>query len=95
MSMANNSPCAAAWEVPVYHEGGRQAGNTVGHRADQPGLRAHSVGDTWPYRVVGKGDGSWEVHRNGCKQVLSGMGCKVAHDTARKLANGRLTWLEV
>lgn len=92
MSMADFLPALRRGEVPVYREAGRQAGGTVGHRADEGGLRSHSVGDTWPYRVVGKGDGSWEIHRNGCSQVLSGMTCEDAHDTARKLAKGRLTW---
>lgn len=92
MSMADILPALRRGEVPVYREGGRQAGGTIGHRADQPGLRAHSVGESWPYRVVGKGDGSWEVHRNGCRQVLSGLTCEQAHDTARKLAEGGLSW---
>lgn len=92
MSMADILPALRRGEVTVYHERGRQAGGTLGHRADQPGLRAHSVGESWPFRVVGKGDGSWEVHRNGCKQVLSGLTCKQAHETARKLAEGGLSW---
>lgn len=36
-------------------------GATKGHRADQGGLRGHSVGDAFPWRVVGYGDGSWAV----------------------------------
>jgi len=36
-------------------------GETRGHRDDQPGLRGHSVGDAYPWRVVGRGDGSWTV----------------------------------
>lgn len=92
MSMADLLPALRRGETTVYHESRRSEGGTLGHRADQPGLRAHSIGDTWPYRVVGKGDGSWEVHRNGCRQVLSGLDCKAAHDTARKLAQGGLSW---
>lgn len=64
-----------------------KAQQTLGHRADQPGLRGHSVGDTWPYRVVGKGDGSWEVHRNNCRQALVGLSCREAHKWARYFAS--------
>lgn len=35
--------------------------NTKGHSASQPGLRGHSIGEVYPWRVVGYGDGSWAV----------------------------------
>ncbi len=34
---------------------------TRGHLADHGGLRGHSVGDSYPWRVVGYGDDSWAV----------------------------------
>ena len=78
--------------VDVRMNGGyveRHSQRTLGHRADEPGLRGHSVGESWPYRVVGKGDGSWEVHRNGCPQRLTKMDCTTAHRVARDLAARR------
>lgn len=71
---------------PFNDKAAVHAGGTCGHSADQPGLRGHSIGSSWPYRVVGKGDGSWEVHRNGCGQVLSGLTCTEAHQWADALA---------
>lgn len=35
--------------------------STRGHLADHGGLRGHSVGDAYPWRVVGYGDDSWAV----------------------------------
>ena len=34
---------------------------TKGHLADHGGLRGHSVGEVYPWRIVGYGDGSWAV----------------------------------
>lgn len=59
------------------------------HHVTEGGLRGHSVGDTWPYRVVGKGDGSWEVHRNGCAQRLTRLSIHEAHQKATALAEKR------
>lgn len=86
MSIIDMLPSIRRGEVPVYREGRRSEGGTLGHRADQPGLRGHSVGEEFPYRVVGKGDGTWEVHRNGCAQRLVGLSCTGAHVWARHLA---------
>jgi hypothetical protein len=36
-------------------------GPTRGHAASEPGLRGHSIGDTFPWRVVGLGNGAWQV----------------------------------
>jgi len=36
--------------------------------------------------VVGKGDDTWEVHRNGCGQALVGMTCDEAHKVAGTLS---------
>jgi len=52
-------------------------------------MRTPEYGESWPYRVVGKGDGSWEVHRNGCAQRLTKMDCTTAHRVARDLAARR------
>jgi len=59
------------------------------HHVSEGGLRGHSVGDSWPYRVVGKGDGTWEVHRNGCEQRLTGLSIHEAHQKAAALAHKR------
>lgn len=91
MSMADILPALRRGEVPVLRE--RHSSITKGHSSTEGGLRGHSVGESWPYRVVGKGDGTWEVHRNGCGQVLVGMTCRGAHRAAEQLAKGRLTWL--
>lgn len=56
------------------------------HHVTEGGLRGHSVGDTWPYRVVGKGDGTWEVHANHTPQRMVGMTCTEAHEFAEVLA---------
>jgi len=58
---------------------------TQGHAVCEGGLRGHSVGDTWPYRVVGLGDGSWEVRRNGSTQAIRADTCEEAHEWARTL----------
>lgn len=41
---------------------GRSEGATTrGHSAGQGGLRGHSIGEFYPWRVIGFGDGSWAV----------------------------------
>lgn len=60
---------------------------TAGHSASQGGLRGHSLGPTYPYRVVGKGDGTWEVHANHTPQRMVGMTCTEAHEFAQRLAD--------
>lgn len=74
-------------EVSPFDDKAARHGGTQGHRVDQPGLRGHSVGSTWPYRVVGHGDNTWSLHRNGCGQVLSGLDCEAAHRWAEALAS--------
>ena len=73
--------------VPNHREGRAkpQGTDTVAHTASQPGLRGHSIGSTWPYRVVGVGD-DWQVHCNGQRQRLVGMTIEQAHDAAEFLA---------
>lgn len=34
---------------------------TRGHAAVQPGLRGHSIGGTFPYTIIGFGDGDFAV----------------------------------
>jgi len=88
-SMADLGPLLRAGHVPCRTEPrsvGTGAGATVGHRSDEAGLRGHSVGEFYPYRVVGKGDDTWEVHRNGCGQALVGMTCDEAHKVAGTLS---------
>lgn len=73
---------------------GCQGGATKGHRQDQGGLRGHSVGDSYPWRVVGIGD-SWAVQD--CRGVTQARywphpgdnddatPCRRAHSMARQL----------
>lgn len=42
-----------------YVEGYR--GKTAGHRADQGGLRAHSCGELFPFRIVGHPNDEWSA----------------------------------
>lgn len=35
--------------------------NTQGHVGSQGGLRGHSVGETYPWSVVGFGDDTWQA----------------------------------
>lgn len=58
---------------------------TQGHASCEGGLRGHSVGDTWPYRVVLKGDGKAEVHRNGSQARIIADSSEEAHEWARVL----------
>lgn len=63
-----------------------ESASTRGHLADHGGLRGHSVGDVYPWRVVGYGDGSWAVES--CKgetvaRCYSNDACKRAHAMAR------------
>lgn len=69
---------------------------TAGHRADEPGLRGHSVGDTFPYGVTGYGD-RWAVTKHGAPLIAKVAHhssptkpaiypCKLAHELARLLS---------
>lgn len=93
MSMADMLPALRAGRVPVYTE--RHSAVTKGHCHDEPGIRGHSRGESWPFRVVGKPDGTWEVHRNGRKQTMTGMSCKTAHRMAQLLADQLQYMIEV
>lgn len=70
--------------LPSCHTELQHQARTQGHAATEGGLRGHSVGDTWPYRVVGVGSG-WEVHRNGSPQRIRCDDCGEAHEWARVL----------
>ncbi len=61
-------------------------GATSGHAAAQPGLRGHSIGDTYPWRVIGYGPG-WAVEGpDGIESTHEGfLSCEIAHATARGL----------
>lgn len=72
--------------LPSSHVELQHQALTKGHAACEGGLRGHSVGSTYPYRVVGKGDGTWEVHRNGSAQAITGCTCEEAHDFANECA---------
>lgn len=71
--------------LPSCHTELQHQALTQGHVVCESGLRGHSVGETWPYRVVGKGDGKWEVHRNGSKGCIVTPTCEEAHEFARTL----------
>lgn len=63
-------------------------GSTSGHAASQPGLRGHSIGDTYPIRVVGYGDNSWAVESPSGETLARYYGpgsCAMAHAKARQL----------
>jgi len=67
----------------------RPVSKTAGHSATEGGLRGHSVGDTWPYRVVGYGNGMWAIETNGGGGVRSTppmFSVSGAHEIARLLA---------
>lgn len=52
-----------AGKPSCYHE---QRGNiTKGHSQAEGGLRGHSIGEIWPYRVVYLGSGDAELWRGG------------------------------
>ena len=68
--------------------GCEHGGATKGHRADQGGLRGHSVGEAYPWRIVGYGDHSWAVegpngHTYG--RYYGKGACSIAHERAREL----------
>lgn len=69
---------------------------TAGHRHDEPGLRGHSVGDSFPYGVTGYGD-KWAVTKHGAPLIAKVAHhssptkpaiypCKLAHELARLLS---------
>lgn len=61
--------------------------STRGHAADHGGLRGHSIGDTYPWRVIGLGDG-WAVEDCRGNVVFQNSGfqaCEIAHAKARIL----------
>lgn len=71
--------------LPSCHTELQHQALTQGHAACEGGLRGHSVGDTWPYRVVLKGDGKAEVHRNGSASYIVADSSEEAHEWARTL----------
>lgn len=50
---------AKARKASHYVEGYK--GKTAGHRADQGGLRAHSCGELYPFRIVGHPHDQWSA----------------------------------
>lgn len=92
MSVAINSLIQRkAGQPSEQREAARNAAPTIGHTQGEQGLCAHSLGDTWPYRVVGKPDDTWEVCSNHTQQRMVGMCIIEAHALAGYLArnNGR------
>jgi hypothetical protein len=74
----------------ALHQRRRRAGvvahqpTTRGHHARHPGLRGHSTGETYPFRVVWEGtldSGSWVVVNGDRKWV----GCTDPYRLARRL----------
>lgn len=87
MSVAINSLIQRkAGQPSEQREAARNAAPTVGPAQGEQGLCAHSLGDTWPYRVVGKPGDTWELHRNGSEARLIGLDITSAHEWARYLA---------
>lgn len=74
---------------------------TKGHAEKEGGLRGHSLGDLFPFRVVCVGD-KWQVHYNdraylGVYQGHSNHSCGAAHALAEQMkrsldTNGRLSF---
>lgn len=58
--------------------------NRTADTATAHGLRQHSIGSTFPAIVVGRGDGSFEVHLG--KHFVPRLTNKAAHELAEKVA---------
>lgn len=76
--------------VETKREGWNVGGQPVlGHREDQGGLRGHSIGDDYPFSVVGIGLDGWRVQNllTGEEfETYEGPGaCERAHDRAHEL----------
>lgn len=77
-------------DVKTKREGWNVDGQPVlGHREDQGGLRGHSIGEDYPFSVVGRGLDGWQVQNllTGREyEVHTGPGaCEAAHEQAHKL----------
>lgn len=69
MSAIINSIIARKAGLPSHHYERTASQTTKGHRHDQPGLRGHSVGDTYPYGVTGYGK-RWAVTKHGAPLLI-------------------------
>ena len=82
--------------LPSTQREGGKASATIGHSDQHGGLRGHSIdATTYPWRVVGHGDGAWSVHGVAGEHtriapdpillVSSYFACNAAHTLARTL----------
>ena len=82
------APSQAA-KRPTSHYVEGYKGKTAGHRADQGGLRAHSCGELYPFRIVAHPNDEWSaVAPDGSKIIRAYSQC-----TAVKAARiARIAW---
>ncbi len=79
----------SAAKRPTSHYVEGYKGKTAGHRADQGGLRAHSCGELYPFRIVAHPNDEWSaVAPDGSKIIRAYSQC-----TAVKAARiARIAW---
>lgn len=76
--------------------GCEHGGPTAGHCAAEPGLRGHSVDNaTYPWRVVGRGNGAWTVEGADGRVMASYAPVSITDDDAVTLAHQAARRLKV